>query len=238
MKPPQGFLRQQRSDFSNDFISRTRIESLTSPDGPASLNVAQAASERQLAVFACDEIAARKWPSPAFVESLSRGEPTVLPDSLWVRLEAELGPEIVEGKSAQFELQAKEDSSSDDACEEERPQEERNEERRWQEQLGIRSRILHMKMMTRIARWKDECDGRCIQHPRAREWIDKECARRLGSDNVDGDVSPISLLSEFVMHVASLWTEDDDRLGGDCRLTPVQGSAEIAVQSVDPVSFL
>merc|ERR1712136_583042 len=103
--------------------------------------------------------------------------------------------------------------------------------------LNCRQKKIH-PAMTRIARWKDECDGRCIQHPRAREWIDKECARRLGSDNVDGDVSPISLLSEFVMHVASLWTEDDDRLGGDCRLTPVQGSVEIAVQSVDPVSFL
>mmetsp|Transcript_31884 Transcript_31884/g.85255 ORF Transcript_31884/g.85255 Transcript_31884/m.85255 type:complete len:209 (-) Transcript_31884:475-1101(-) len=205
MKPPQGFLRQQRSDFSNDFISRTRIESSTSsPDSPASLEVAQAASARQLAVFACDEIAAGKWPSPAFVESLSRGEPTVLPDSLWVRLEAELGPEAVEGKSAQFELQAKEDSFSDDACEEERPQEERREERRLQEQLGIRSRILHMKMMTRIARWEDAGNGRCIQNPRAREWIDKECARRLSSDDVDDDVSPMSLLSEFVMHVASV----------------------------------
>jgi len=179
MTHPQGLWFEER----NDFMTRTRLKSLCTASSTirACAEHTEAPIEQQLAVFACGEIATRQWPSPAFMESLAYGESTVLADSLWSRLEAEL--ETVESE-------VDDDVPVINYLAE--------EQRFLEEQLGVRSRILQMK--ARIANFTEDVDevSSGPNDALAREWLEHTGVQDLVAHE-DDDITANDLLADLYL---------------------------------------
>jgi len=164
---------EARSDFSHDFIARTRLDGVRQP---------QTTTEKQLAGFACGEIATGQWPSPAFVKCVAQGESTDIEDSLWMRLEAALEYEAVACTSAHVD--AEEEAPFGEKLMHEVSR--KREEERCLQQLRIRLRMVHLRAQIAngtAAYEKDVRDQVLYAH----------------EESVDHTESPINFLSKFSM---------------------------------------
>jgi len=174
---------------SNDFMTRTRLKSLCTASSTirACAEHTEAPIEQQLAVFACGEIATRQWPSPAFMESLAYGESTVLADSLWSRLEAELET-ATEIKSVESKVDVNVPVINYLV----------EEQKFLEEQLGVRSRILQMK--ARIANFTEDVDE-VSSDPNdalAHEWLEHTGVQDLVAHE-DDDIIANGLLADLYL---------------------------------------